>query len=121
MKAINITYWISTILISLMMAFSAYSYFTNPMVATGFAHLGYPDYFRVELGLAKILGVLLLLIPQVGPRVKEWAYAGFTITFISALIAHTVSGDPVSAKVNVMVALVLLLTSYFTYHKWKKA
>jgi len=34
--------------------------------------LGFPDYFRVELALAKLLGVLALLVP-VGPRLKEWA------------------------------------------------
>jgi hypothetical protein len=40
----------------------------------------------VELAWAKLLGVVLLLAP-VGSRLKEWAYAGFAITLVSALIA----------------------------------
>ena len=89
-KTIKITYWISTAIVSLMMIFSAYSYFTNPEVKQGFQHLGFPDYFRVELAIAKILGAIILLAPIKG-QVKEWAYAGFAFTFISAFIAHSAS------------------------------
>lgn len=117
MKALKITYWITTALVCLMMAFSVYSYLTKPEMTAAFQHLGYPDYFRVELAVAKLVGLLVLIIPQVGLRAKEWAYAGFTIVFISAFIAHTVSGDPVAYRVNTLVALALLLTSYITWRK----
>ena len=50
-----------------------------PQVAEMFTHLGFPDYFRVELSWAKLLGVVMLLAP-VPARLKEWAYAGFAIT-----------------------------------------
>ena len=56
-------------------------------MAEAFTHLGFPDYFRVELAWAKLLGVVLLLAP-VPARLKEWAYAGFAFTLGSALIAH---------------------------------
>jgi hypothetical protein len=121
MKALKITYWITTALVCLMMAFSAYSYLTNPAMTAAFQHLGYPDYFRVELAIAKIIGLLVLIIPQVPPRAKEWAYAGFTIVFISAFIAHSASGDPVPNRVSTLVALALVLVSYFTYHRIRKA
>ena len=55
-------------------------------MAEAFTHLGFPDYFRVELSWAKLLGVVLLLAP-VPARLKEWAYAGFAISLGSALIA----------------------------------
>jgi hypothetical protein len=61
-------------------------------VAEAFTHLGFPDYFRVELSWAKLLGVVLLLAP-VPARLEEWAYAGFAITLGSALIAHLSVGD----------------------------
>jgi hypothetical protein len=61
-------------------------------VAEAFTNLGFPDYFRVELAWAKLLGVVLLLAP-VPARLKEWAYAGFAITIGSALIAHFAVGD----------------------------
>jgi DoxX-like family len=40
-------------------------------VAEAFTQLGFPDYFRVELAWAKLLGVVLLLAP-VPARLKEW-------------------------------------------------
>jgi len=117
-KTIKIIYWISTALVSLMMIFSAYSYFTNPEVKQGFQHLGFPDYFRIELAVAKILGAIILLVPIKG-EVKEWSYAGFAITFISAFIAHTASGDPVTNRVGPVVFLLVLALSYFAYRKSK--
>jgi uncharacterized membrane protein YphA (DoxX/SURF4 family) len=116
MKAIKITYWVSTAIVALMMTFSGYAYLTNPTVQQGFQHLGYPDYFRVELAVAKFIGALLLLIP-VAARVKEWTYAGFAIVFISAVIAHTASGDPVANRVMPAVFLGLMIVSYVMYHK----
>ncbi|WP_422354116.1 DoxX family protein [Roseivirga pacifica] len=116
MKKVNIIYWVATGLISLMMAFSAFSYFTNPDVAAGFVHLGFPDYFRIELGIAKVIGVIVLLAP-VWPKIKEWAYAGFTINFISAFIAHQAVGDSLSDSVGPIIALVLLVISYWAFGK----
>jgi len=117
-KTTKIIYWISTALVALMMAFSAYSYLTNETMKQGFHHLGFPDYFRVELAIAKILGSVMLLVPIKG-QWKEWAYAGFAFTFISAFIAHTASGDPISNRVGPVVFLLVLLLSYFTYQKLK--
>lgn len=116
MKATKITYWILTGLVSLMMAFSAYKYLTDPTIAEGFKHLGFPSYFRVELAIAKVIGAILLLAP-VAARVKEWTYAGFVIVFISAFIAHTASADPVANRVGPIVFLLVLIGSYITYHK----
>jgi DoxX-like protein len=58
-----------------------------------FVHLGFPAYFKVELTVAKILGVLALGIPTVPFKVKEFAYFGFAITLVSASIAHFGRGD----------------------------
>lgn len=91
-KTIVIGYWIATLLFCLQIGFTAYAQLDLPQVAEMFAHLGFPDYFRVELSLAKILGVAVLLAP-VPARLKEWAYAGFAITLASALIAHLSVGD----------------------------
>lgn len=119
-KTIKTIYWISTALVSLMMTFSAYSYLTNETIKQAFHHLGFPDYFRVELAVAKILGAVLLLLPIKG-QWKEWAYAGFVFTFVSAFIAHTASGDPINNRVGPVVFLIVLLLSYFTCHKADKA
>ena len=117
MKANKIIYWITTGIVGAMMLFSAYSYFTNPQVADGFKHLGFPDYFRVELAIAKITGALILLIPFVPIRIKEWAYAGFGITFISAAIAHINSNDATAMVITPLVMLVILIVSNIYLHK----
>ena len=116
MKAIKITYWINTAIVGLMMFYSAYAYLTQDAMVQAFHHLGYPDYFRVELAIGKVLGAILLIAP-VSAKIKEWVYAGFVITFISAFIAHTASGDPVNYRIMPVIFLVLMLVSYFTYHK----
>lgn len=121
MKKDKIIYWVSTGIIGAMMLFSAYSYFTNPQMVEGFKHFGFPDYFRVELGLAKILGALVLLIPQLPSKIKEWAYAGFGIVFISASIAHFNSGDATSMVVTPIVLLGILAVSNIYLSKVYKA
>jgi hypothetical protein len=95
-KTKTIVYWIVTGLFCLQMSFTAYAQLNLPQVAEAFTHLGFPAYFRVELSWAKFLGVLLLLAP-VPRRLKEWAYAGFAINLVSALIAHLAVGDGAEA------------------------
>ncbi|OKS87358.1 DoxX family protein [Mucilaginibacter polytrichastri] len=119
MKATKITYWITTAIVALMMLYSASAYLTQPAMAAAFKHLGYPDYFRIELAIGKITGAILLLVPLTA-RIKEWAYAGFAITFVSAFIAHSASGDPVPNRLMPLIFLILLIVSYITYHKQRK-
>jgi hypothetical protein len=119
MKTTKITYWTTTGIIALMMAYSGYAYLTQASIDQAFHHLGYPGYFRVELALAKLLGVVLLLAPWKG-RIKEWVYAGFFITFVSAFIAHSASGDPAQYRLMPLIFLSLLLVSYFTFHRIQK-
>jgi len=116
MKTTKIIYWVLTGIVALMMFYSAYSYLTNPQMAQAFHHLGFPDYFRIELAIAKFIGVALLLLP-VAARVKEWTYAGFALVFVSAFIAHTASGDPMMNRLMPLIFLALLIGSYFAYHK----
>lgn len=117
MKTKVILYWVSTAMISLMMLFSAFNYFTNPDMKAAFEHLGFPTYFRVELAIAKILGVLALLIPLVPKLLKQFAYFGFALTFVSAFIAHSAVGDPMSVASFPIVALVILTISYYYFAK----
>jgi hypothetical protein len=82
-------------------------------VVTSFRHLGYPNYFRQLLGIAKLLGVAALVLPPPSPILREWAYAGFTFTCIAAATSHAMSGDPSGKAAGPLFARALLLTSYF--------
>ena len=119
MKTTKIIYWISTAIVALMMTFSAFAYLTQEEIKQGFVHLGFPDYFRVELAVAKFLGAVVLLAP-LNPRFKEWVYAGFAITFISAFIAHTVLADPISNRMGPIIFFGLLAVSYGSFHQLQK-
>jgi hypothetical protein len=86
-----------------------------------FVHLGFPAYFKAELTIAKILGVLALVIPAVSFKVKEFAYAGFAITLVSAAIAHLGRGDARNLSVlyviDPLVFFCLLGLSYYYFNK----
>ena len=95
-KLLRTGFWLVTGLFCLQMAFTAYAQLKLPQVAEAFHHLGFPDYFRVQLSWAKLLGVVLLLAPSPG-RLKEWVYAGFAFDIGSAVLAHLAVGDGASA------------------------
>ena len=74
--------------------------------------LGYPLYFMSLLGVAKVLAAVIIAVPKF-PRLKEWAYSGLSITFVSAFVSHVASDDPVSKSAAPLVFLVICLISYF--------
>ena len=111
-------FWIFTALFCLEMSFTAY-YELLPQGAHAFTRLGFPSgYFRLELSLAKLVGVAVLLIPMVPGRgviyvMKEWAYAGFAINLVSAIIAHLSIRDRPLSLVPSTLTSVLWAASYF--------
>jgi hypothetical protein len=107
-------YWVVTALFCLQMGFTAYAQLRLPQVAQAFAHMGFPGYFRVELGCVKFVGIAVLLAP-VGGRLKEWAYAGFAIVLASALIAHVSVGDGPQAWMWAAGTSVLWVLSYVSW------
>jgi hypothetical protein len=109
-------FWLTTTLFCAAMAVSAVLYLTNAGFKERFAHLGFPSYFRVELAIFKLAGVFALLLPARFP-IKEWAYAGFFITLISAFLAHFESGDNIAKVINPVLTAVLLTASYLSYRK----
>ena len=115
-RARTIVYWIVTALLCLQIGFTAYAQLRLPQVAEAFTHLGFPAYFRVELAWAKLLGVVLLLAP-VPARLKEWAYAGFAITLVSALIAHLAVGEGPEAWGFSVATGVIWAFSYFFWRR----
>src|ERR1700730_12955857 len=111
-------FWIATSLFALQMGFTAYAQLRLPQVAAAFTHLGFPAYFRIELSWLKLAGILVLLLPAPN-RLKEWAYAGFAITLVSAVIAHLSVGDDASKWSWAAGTAVLWAMSYFFF--WKLA
>jgi DoxX-like family len=119
-KGLVVAFWIVTALFCLQIGFTAYAQLSLPQVAAMFTHLGFPDYFRVELAWAKLLGVVLLLAP-VPARLKEWAHAGFAITLASALVAHFSMGDGPQVWSWAAVTGVLWGVLYFLWRRVQAA
>jgi DoxX-like family len=116
MKKDKIIYWTATGIVAAIMLWSAFNFSLNEEMKGAFARLGLPNWFRIELTVAKILGALALIIPTIPNRIKEFAYCGFTITLISATIAHFSSGDGI-ASIDPLVFLGILIISYFYYYR----
>ncbi len=117
MKLGKKNYWVATIFFSLWMTMNAYAYLATAQAKQLCAHFGFPDYFRIELAFAKIIGVIVLLLPAIRGACKEWTYAGFAITVVSGFIAHCCSGDAFMSSVSALLALAVLITSYIAYHQ----
>jgi len=109
----TITYWVTTGVVVAMSAFAGFAYLSGSAQAVeGFAHVGYPQQLRVLLGIAKLLGAITLVVPGL-PKLKEWAYAGFTFAWIAASVAHYLAKDGPKVFMPVIL-LALLAVSYVT-------
>ena len=119
MKKINLWYWIIT---GLFAAFMLMSGIQNAMatpesVKLISTDLGYPHYFSSFIGVAKILGVIGILLPNLR-RLKEWAYAGLFFDLFSATYSMIVvlGFDPYSL-IFMLLTMAFLFLSYFLWHK----
>jgi hypothetical protein len=112
MKRTNILYWIFTALLTVFMLLGAIpDVLQIPDAVSWMTHLGYPAYLLPFLGVAKILGLITILVPGL-PRLKEWAYAGLTFDMLGALYSHLSIGDKASHWTFPVIGLVLVAGSY---------
>lgn len=117
MKTNRIIFWTSTGILASMMLFSGISYLTNDELKAAITGLGFPDFFRVELGLAKIIGAIVLIIPSLPLVLKQFAYFGFALTFLSAALAHISVNDPIAVTVSPVLFLGILAVSYVYFNR----
>ena len=118
-KTINLLYWIFTILFAALMLFSAVGGIQPTAGTIQIMHdgLGYPVYFIQFISIAKILGVIAILIPGFN-RIKEWAYAGLFFDLAGAVysgIAGPGKFDPL--MLTMLVWIIPGILSYYYWHK----
>jgi len=118
-KTIYTLYWVFTILFSALMLFSSWESILVTQDSIKLIHgmLGYPEYFIPFTGWAKLMGVVVILIPGFG-RIKEWAYAGLFFDLIAAVY----SGIALSGSVDPMMIFMLVwfVPGILSYIFWKK-
>ena len=113
MKYSQIAYWILTALFCFAMgAAGIMNLMGVEAQKEAMASLSYPNYLMTILGVAKVAGVIALLIPGV-PLLKEWAYAGFTFDLLGASASHAFSQHSIPEIVVPLVVLVVAAGSYW--------
>jgi uncharacterized membrane protein YphA (DoxX/SURF4 family) len=101
----TIAYWIATVLVASEFALGGvWDLLRIPYVSTIMAHLGYPSYFAIFMGVWKVPGSVVMVLPRL-PRLKEWVYAGMVYEMTGAVFSHGAVGDGV---VELSVPVVLL-------------
>ncbi len=117
MKKTKILYWIMTILFAFFMLGSAIpDILSSPVAVKGFTEMGYPVYLLPFLGIAKLLGCIVILVPGF-PRIKEWAYAGLMFDIIGAVYSIIALGSPVMNWLPLFIIIALGILSYIFYHE----
>ena len=112
MKGKGIGYWVCTIAIALLLLSGGImQVMRSPAAIEGITHLGYPVHFAVLLGVWKILGAIVILLPGFA-LVKEWAYAGIFMDLSSASVAHTAAGDPAGNIIAPLVFTAVVAASW---------
>ncbi len=122
MKRTKMLYWTFTILFSAFMVMSAIPDVLSMPIAIKGMHegLGYPLYFIPFIGVAKLLGIVAILVPGF-PRLKEWAYAGLSFDLAGATYSIIASGQPASAWAFMILPIALAVSSYLFYQKLRFA
>lgn len=116
-KTTKWVYWSTTTVIFLFEGVVPALTSHTQLAVEGIRHLGYPDYFRVWLTVLKVAGATALVLPFIKGRIKEWAYAGFAFTMLSAGVSHFAVDGFGAQTVFPLFMLVILFVSYQYYHK----
>ncbi len=112
-----ILFWVSTGLFSAFMLTSAIpNILSAPEWVAVFEQLGYPLYMLPAIGVAKLLGIIALLVPGF-PRIREWAYAGFFFDLTGAVYSGLVMGGFDPLMLIMLIPYVLGTLSYIFHHK----
>jgi hypothetical protein len=121
-KTINTLYWVFTILFCALMLFASWSSIIVNEDAVKLIHdmLGYPEYFIPFTGWAKLIGVIVILIPGFS-RIKEWAYAGLFFDLVAVVYSSiAVSKTFDSRLLSMLLWIVPGILSYVYWHKKMK-
>jgi len=104
----TIVYWGATALVGAEFALGGvWDLLRIPYVNTIMSHLGYPPYFSIFMGLWKVPGSVVVVLPRF-PRAKEWVYAGMVYEMTGAVFSHAAVGDG-AAELSVPLVLIGLI------------
>jgi uncharacterized membrane protein YphA (DoxX/SURF4 family) len=108
MKAKNIAYWTTTILVAMPIGSGGVAQLAHvPATVDGFVRiLHYPPYFVTILGFWKVAGAIAILVPRF-PRLKEWAYAGIFFDLTGAAASSAAVGGYGAYAFHILAPLII--------------
>lgn len=110
-------YLTGSILISIWFGLSGFFEVTcNPAVWDITRKLGYPEHFIYILGVFKILGVIILLIPNRFNRLKEWVFAGMLFDIVFAFFSK-IAVLGLSSVTDTLIAFIMLSVTYYSFNQ----
>ena len=117
MKKIKISYWVATgLVLFFLLPGAVMNVMRTPDWVEVFSLLGYPAYLLPFLGMAKLAGCVVIVLPRLN-RLKEWAYAGIVFDLVGAIYSALMVNGFEPALLIMFVAVGAVLTSYFLWHK----
>lgn len=117
MKNLNIFYWITTgLVLFFLLPGSVMNIMQTEDWLEVFKQLGYPSYLLPFLGIAKISGCIVIVLPNLR-RLKEWAYAGLVFDIVGAIYSAFMAGPFDPMTLLLILPLFAILGSYFLWHK----
>ncbi|MGN7784921.1 DoxX family protein [Niabella sp. 22666] len=116
-RTTKIIYWSGVIFMSLWFGASGFFELTrNPLVWDITLRLGYPPHFIYILGVFKLAGIIVLLVPNRLLKLKEWVFAGMFFDILFAFFSKlSVLGFPATS--DALFAFVVLLVTYLMFGK----
>jgi putative oxidoreductase len=103
-KARVVFSWILQVIVGIAFMPIGLGKFSNPMWVRGFERWGYPDWFRILIGVVEVACGLLLLVP----RLTSYAALLLVAVMIGALATHAMAGQDWIRPVPHMTILLLL-------------
>jgi len=119
MKKINILYWIFTGLFAAAMLFSSIGnvMMDESSVSLISGTLNFPTYMIPFFGVAKIMGVIGILLPGLPRWIKEWSYAGLFFDLSGATYAIIATAGFHVQQLGMLMFFIPGILSYIYFHK----
>jgi uncharacterized membrane protein YphA (DoxX/SURF4 family) len=104
----TIALWVATVLLAGQFLLAGSLKFVSPVMAEHFAQWGYPDWFRVLIGVVEVGGAVALLLP----RTAFYAACALGVVMVGAAGTHLLHGEVPVAAVPVVLLVLLALVAY---------
>ncbi len=117
MKTTRTLFWVTTGIIALVEGVGTLATANADYAKEDIYELGYPEYFRIAMIALKCIGVLVLVVPAIPAPLKEWAYGGFFINTLFAIISFSAIKGLGPDLIFPFIMMGVWAGSYFSYHK----